>query len=46
VLEVDSKPAYEADLWEIDQRLGGAYGNSVELKWKSQGRVKQARIAL
>jgi hypothetical protein len=49
VLEVDSKPADEADLWEIDQRLGGAYGTSVELKWKhgpGDGHVKQGRIAL
>jgi hypothetical protein len=46
VLEVDKRPADEADLWEIDQRLGGAYGSSVELKWKSAGKVNQARINL
>jgi hypothetical protein len=45
ILEVDSKPADEADLWEIDQRLGGAYGPSVELKWKSAtGKVRTMKL--
>lgn len=46
VLEVDQKPADESDLWEIDQRLGGAFGPSVQLKWKHGAGVRQAKIAL
>jgi hypothetical protein len=46
ILEVDARPVDETDLWEIDQRLGGAYGKSVELRWKAGRQVKQMKIAL
>ena len=40
ITEIDAKPAREMDLWEVEQRLGGAFGNSVVLKWE-QGDVEK-----
>jgi C-terminal processing protease CtpA/Prc len=45
VLSVDQVPADETDLWEIDQRLAGAYGRSVSVRWRPRGgKERQATI--
>lgn len=30
---IDSKPVSQMDIWEVDQRLAGAYGDRVTLEW-------------
>lgn len=38
---IDAKPSVDMDQWEVDQRLSGAYGNSIVLEWRSgKGIVK------
>lgn len=34
ILRVNGKPAEEIDLWEVEQRLAGAYGERVSLEWE------------
>ncbi|MCM2323450.1 MAG: hypothetical protein NDJ90_09335, partial [Oligoflexia bacterium] len=38
--ELDSRPATELDLWEVERRLGGVYGDTVTLLWGSEKSVK------
>ena len=34
--QVDSKPAEDMDLWEVEQRLAGVYGEMVTVQWNSK----------
>jgi hypothetical protein len=40
ILEVDAIPASHLDLWEVNRRLAGVYGDTVTLKWSSRGKFK------
>ncbi|MFL5815865.1 MAG: hypothetical protein ACJ763_20015 [Bdellovibrionia bacterium] len=35
VTDIDGIPALEMDLWEVNRRLAGVYGDEVKLKWQS-----------
>lgn len=36
VTEIDGLPTIEMDLWEVNRRLSGVYGDTVKLQWKTQ----------
>jgi hypothetical protein len=36
VTEIDGLPTLEMDLWEVNRRLAGVYGDTVKLKWQTQ----------
>jgi hypothetical protein len=35
ITEIDQLPANELDLWEVNRRLSGVYGDTVKLTWKT-----------
>jgi hypothetical protein len=35
ITEIDGLPTLEMDLWEVNRRLAGVYGDEVKLKWQS-----------
>jgi hypothetical protein len=35
VTEIDGLPTIEMDLWEVNRRLSGVYGDTVKLQWKT-----------
>jgi C-terminal processing protease CtpA/Prc len=36
VTEIDELPTLEMDLWEVNRRLAGVYGDTVKLQWQTQ----------
>ncbi len=40
VTEIDHVPALEMDLWEVNRRLSGVYGDVIKLTWKSPQGIK------
>jgi len=43
---IDSKPVSQMDLWEVDQRLAGAYGDRVILEWKTPSGTEIKKVPL
>ena len=46
ISEVDGKPAEDLDLWNVNQRLSGIYGNTVIIKWKTANGIKIGALKL
>lgn len=46
IAEVDGKAAEELDLWNVEQRLAGAFGNTVIIKWKTAKGIKIGALRL
>ena len=46
ITQLDSKPAEEMDLWEVERRLSGAFGDSVMIQWDQSPGVKMALLRL
>ena len=46
LLELNSTPVDELDLWQVEQILSGAQGQHVQLKWKSKKQIKEGVINL
>jgi hypothetical protein len=44
ISEVDSRAAEELDLWEVERRLAGVYGDTVTLEWASKSGRKIAPL--
>ncbi len=44
ITQVDSIPAEDIDLWEVNRRLAGAYGPQVTLQWEAKKGLKNAPI--
>lgn len=42
--EIDATQPATLDAWLVDQRLAGAYGTEVHLKWKNSGRSPKAPV--
>ena len=46
ILELNSTPVDELDLWQVEQILLGAHGKQVQLKWKKKRQVKEGILQL
>lgn len=46
ITQVDSKPSEDIDLWEVNRRLAGAYGDTVTLQWKTRQGLKIAPLKI
>jgi len=44
ITAIDSKPAEEMDLWDVEQRLAGAYGKNLTIIWKTKTGLKAAPL--
>jgi len=44
ITQIDDRPAADIDFWEVEQRLAGAYGDTVSLSWKVKDGVKVAPL--
>ena len=45
ITQLDSKNADDMDEWEVDQRLSGVYGPTVNLAWETKRGIKIAPLA-
>ncbi len=46
ILAVDGIPSVDLDLWEISQRLSGARGEVVHLRWKASKGFAEAKLSV
>ena len=44
ITQIDFKPTVDLDIWEIEQRLAGAFGDEVVLQWKAKDVVKVVQM--
>ena len=44
ILEVDGIPSAQMGIWDVNQRLSGAFGNKVTLKWSSRAQRNQEKV--
>lgn len=44
ITQIDSKSPSDIDLWEVEQRLAGNYGDTVSLQWQARDMLKMAPL--